>query len=181
MIKSDTINELATALSKAQSEIIGAVKDSTNPFFKSDYADLASVWEAIRKPLTNHGMSITQLCGEDELGKYLETVILHSSGQWIGSKLYYKPVKDDPQGNGSALTYARRYALAAIAGVSQIDDDAESAMNRKDPEIKTGVVTSVSALAQVSVPEHTCEWLVSKYNPNQLYCPKCKAKKAKAS
>lgn len=130
MNQSENINELATALSKAQSQMEGAKKDSANPFFKSKYADLASVWEACRLPLTDNGLSITQM--SDVMSDFPDHVVIytqlnHSSGQWIRSKLAMKPVKNDPQAIGSCITYARRYSLAAIVGISPEDDDGNAA------------------------------------------------------
>ena len=125
MIKSEQINELAAALSKAQSVIRGAVKDANNPFFKSQYADLTSVWDACRDALTKNGLSVIQ-CPEqsDTGGIAIETTLLHSSGQFITSR-YVMPVKNstDAQAVGSAITYARRYALSAMVGVAPADDD----------------------------------------------------------
>jgi len=130
-MKSEQTNELAAALAKAQSKIIGALKDSQNPFFKSNYADLASVWDAIRIPLTENGLAVTQTIGmmqiEDTLHDTLTTALLHTSGQWVDSTMHLRPVKSDPQALGSCITYARRYALAAITGCPQIDDDGNEA------------------------------------------------------
>lgn len=128
--QSPNINELATALSKAQAEIIGAVKDSANPYFKSSYADLGSVMDAIRAPLTKNGISYTQTTDIREGQLVLITTLMHSGGQWISGLYPINPVKADPQSMGSAITYARRYALTAICGVAQIDDDGEAAMAR---------------------------------------------------
>lgn len=131
MEKSETIKELAAALAKAQSEIAGAKKDSSNPFFKSSYADLESVWSACREPLTKNGLSVSQLLGSGEDGIYLTTILLHSSGEFISDRVKIPVAKpNDPQALGSATSYARRYALAALVGIYQTDDDGESAMNR---------------------------------------------------
>lgn len=129
MNQSALLNELGTALAKAQGEIQGAPKDSRNPFFNSSYADLKSVWEAIRIPFSKHGLSVIQTNKESSnVGTtVVVTTLLHSSGQWIRGELPITPVKGDPQALGSALTYGRRYALAAIAGVYQSDDDGEVA------------------------------------------------------
>lgn len=128
MTHSESINELAAALSKAQAVISGAVKDSTNPHFKSKYADLASVWDACRKPLTDHGLSVAQTAGTTENGLVrVSTMLMHTSGQWITDDLILKPTKDDPQGFGSCITYGRRFSLAAIAGVAPEDDDGNAA------------------------------------------------------
>ena len=132
MTRSDSIAGLAAALSKAQATMTSAKKDSTNPHFKSRYADLASIWDACREPLTKNGLAIVQLPGKDEAGYYVETVLTHASGEFIGEKLHIVPTKDDPQGLGSAITYARRYGLAAVVGIAPDDDDAEAAMGRTD-------------------------------------------------
>lgn len=129
--QSPEINKLAEGLSKAQAEITGALKDSSNPFFKSKYADLAATWDACRLPLSKNGLSVIQTTQVSDQGSvYLETTLAHSSGQWIKGALPINPVKNDPQGIGSAITYARRYALAAIVGVAQVDDDGEAAHGR---------------------------------------------------
>lgn len=126
-MKSEQINELATALAKAQGQIKGAVKDATNPHYKSQYADLESVWEAIRKPLSDNGLAVVQ----PVMGGELHTYLIHSTGQWIQS-IYPLIARDQsPQALGSSLTYARRYALAAMVGVYQTDDDGEGAEGRK--------------------------------------------------
>lgn len=127
MTHSEQINEIAAALSKAQAVIAGAVKDKTNPHFKSDYADLASVWDACRIPLTNHGLSVAQTAATDDGRVNVTTILMHVSGQWIRDTLAMKPTKDDPQGVGSCITYARRYALAAMVGVAPEDDDGNAA------------------------------------------------------
>jgi hypothetical protein len=130
MNKSESIAKLAESLSKAQAIIEGAKKDSANPFFKSKYADLASVWDACRKPLTDNGLSVIQTAtfiqDQPELIA-IETILAHSSGEWVSGVLSAKPVKSDPQGIGSCVTYLRRYSLAAIAGVSPEDDDGNAA------------------------------------------------------
>jgi hypothetical protein len=125
---SEQINKLATALAKAQAKIEGATKDKTNPHFRSSYADLASVWDACRSALTSNGLSVSQTAGASEDGRVrVTTILMHSSGQWLCDDLVMKPVKDDPQGVGSCITYARRYALAAIVGVAPEDDDGNAA------------------------------------------------------
>lgn len=125
---SPEIGKLAEALSKAQGQIEGAKEDSSNPFFKSKYADLRSVWNACKKPLTDNGLAVIQTVDSKEDKMLLVTTLAHSSGQWMKSFLPIPITKNDPQTLGSAITYARRYALAAIAGVCPIDDDAEEAM-----------------------------------------------------
>lgn len=126
-----TIGKLAEALSKAQSMLTGSKEDASNPFFKSTYSTLTAVWAACRKPLSDNGLSIIQLCQSEIDMVVVETMLCHSSGEWIKGKLAMKPVKNDPQGIGSCITYARRYSLAAIVGISPEDDDGEASMDRK--------------------------------------------------
>lgn len=138
MNKSNEIGKLALALSKAQSEIKGAVKDSTNPFYKSSYADLESVIEAIKKPMVANELSFTQLTKFNDTGFLLiETMIMHSSGEYISGE-YPVICKDmnDPQKVGAAMTYARRFSLASAFGVPQIDDDGNTAAEKPKEEPK---------------------------------------------
>ena len=130
--QSENIADLAIALSKAQAENGTVHKDAKNPFFKSNYASLAQVWETVRPALTANGLSVVQLPSHDESGYYVESMLIHSSGQWIKSRLYMKPVKEDPQGIGSLISYARRYALQSLVMVcsDDLDDDGEMAMGR---------------------------------------------------
>jgi hypothetical protein len=134
--QSENIGDLAAALAKAQAEVGTVHKDSANPFFKSNYASLAAVWEATRPILSKHGLSVVQLPSHDESGYYVETMLMHGSGQWIKSRTYMKPAKDDPQGIGSLISYARRYALQAVTMVCPDDDDGEAAMGRNAPTQK---------------------------------------------
>jgi hypothetical protein len=127
MPQSDSIKELATALSKVQGELTYAKKDSANPFFKSRYADLESVWDACRSLLAANGLSVIQMPGNYFEGRmWLVTKLCHTSGEWIEQEMSVPVQKPDAQGAGSALTYMRRYALAAFVGVVQADDDANS-------------------------------------------------------
>lgn len=139
MQKSGTLGELATALAAAQGELEDASKSSVNPAFKSKYADLAEVLQTVRPVLSKHGLSVTQT-----LGMYLEpssvapkariqvtTMLLHKSGEFISDTVAMPLVKDDPQGVGSAVTYARRYGLAAIVGIAQDDDDGNAGAAKK--------------------------------------------------
>ena len=133
MNKSESIAGLAAALAKAQGAMKGAVKDSANPFFKSKYADLASVVEAIRSAFSANGLSYVQTVQSSDLDEVrVETMILHSSGEWISCGVLALPVsKNDAQGYGSALTYARRYSLSAAVGVAPEDDDGNAAVAAK--------------------------------------------------
>ena len=127
-MRSDEINELALALAKAQSELKPAIKDGKNPHLKNSYATLDSIIQTARKPLANNGLSFTQLLQQGDLGLSLETFLLHSSGQWLQSEVLITPASgnkgiNEMQALGSALTYMKRYALAAILGISVDDDD----------------------------------------------------------
>lgn len=127
-MQSEQVNELFAALAKAQAEMGHAKKVSENPFFKSNYADLASVVDTCRPHLAKHGLAVIHL--PESADGVLVTVrcrLTHASGQWIECGLTVRPVKADPQGIGSAITYARRYTLAAIVGVATEDDDGNAA------------------------------------------------------
>lgn len=128
-MKSESIKELAVALAKAQQEIKSAHKDADNPFFKSKYADLTSVWNACRDALNKNGLSIVQ-GPQWGSGECLETTLIHSSGEWISTLCPLINKKEDMQGLGSAISYARRYSIAAICGVVTEDDDANTADNK---------------------------------------------------
>lgn len=132
MTRSETIVELATAMAKAQGAITAAAKGKENPHFRSKYADLASVWDACRKALTDNGLSVVQsprLTFNGDSGFVeVETLLLHSSGQWMSDVITVPVSKLDAQGVGSAITYARRYALSAFASVAPDDDDGNSAV-----------------------------------------------------
>ena len=132
MITSDSIANLTLALSIVQGKMTHAIKDSANPFFKSKYADLESVWDACRSLLSENGLAVMQFPGEYYDGSMrLTTIISHKSGEFISQEMSVPVTKPDAQGAGSALTYMRRYALAAVVGVVQADDDANAAVQSK--------------------------------------------------
>lgn len=135
MKTSEQINELADALAKAQGEIENAVADSTNPHFKSKYADLASVRAAIQGPLSKNGLAILQMPISRGNERLLVTRLMHRSGQWIEDECALLVDKPTMQGLGSAISYAKRYSLAAITGVAERDDDGnEAEKHPKKPE-----------------------------------------------
>lgn len=124
------MTKIAAALVKAQSQIEGAKKDSKNPHFKSSYADLASVWDACREALQANGFSVVQV-GELVEGQWcMRTMLLHESGDHLSGYVPLLNTKGDMQGLGSAMTYARRYGLAAIVGVCPEDDDGNAASEK---------------------------------------------------
>lgn len=133
MNRSESINELATALAKAQAQMTFAKKDAANPFFKSKYADLAAVVEAIKKPLADNGLSYVQTTDITDDDVIIETVLMHASGQWLSGRMRMPVAKvNDPQALGSSMTYCRRYGLQAITGLPADDDDADAARLAKD-------------------------------------------------
>jgi len=130
--KSEQLNDLAMALAAAQGMMEAAKKDKNNPAFgkASKYADLASIWDAVRDPLAKNGLSVVQLPFTDEQGRVnMSTLLMHSSGQWIETSYCLLPTKQDPQGYGSAITYMKRYALTGM-GVAPEDDDGNAASVR---------------------------------------------------
>ncbi|QEU28807.1 ERF family protein [Pseudomonas luteola] len=130
MTKSESIAALAKALAAAQNEIENAKKDSTNPHFRSSYSSLAEILDTCRPVLSKNGLSITQMPGFEDGKVSVETMIMHESGEWISSTLTVPVGKQDAQGVGSATSYARRYALAAVVGIAQADDDGEAAIQQ---------------------------------------------------
>lgn len=126
--------KIATAFIKAKKEFSPALKDKTNPAFRSKYADLGACLEAVNDALLNNGIALIQETFDVESGVTVETVLLHESGECIRSgKLHVPAVKQDPQGYGSALTYARRYSLMAVCGIAPEDDDGNAASKPQKP------------------------------------------------
>ena len=124
MEKSQSITELAKALILFHIKVDKVSKDATNPFFKSKYASLENILDAIEIPLNESGLTFAQFPS----GNYgLTTILIHAeSGEYISSEYFMEPTKKDPQGAGSVITYQRRYALASILGLNQEDDDANA-------------------------------------------------------
>ena len=129
MEKSETIGNLTLALSKVQAQLRPAKENSKNPFFKSNYADLGSVWDSVRALLSENELSIIQM--PTDVGG-LTTILSHSSGEYLSSTMYI-PSKEDAHGVGSAISYARRYALASFVGVVTGDDDGNGAIKSNNP------------------------------------------------
>jgi hypothetical protein len=131
MRHSDQLDQLASSLAVVQASIEDAPKDKVNPHFKSKYADLATILQTVRPILAANGLSVTQTTGVTPEGAMvLTTTLLHKSGQWMSGDYLLEPAQRTPQGMGSAMTYGRRYALAAIVGIAQDDDDGNAASDR---------------------------------------------------
>ena len=139
---------IATAMVKAQKEFGPALKSSTNPYFTSKYADLAACVEAVIDALNNNGIALIQKCHESDTGVNVETLLLHESGESLSCGVLHVPAsKQDPQGYGSALTYARRYSLMAACGIAPEDDDGNAASRTaRNP------LDSIPKLAGVPIP-----------------------------
>lgn len=150
---SETTAKLDAALAKAQGEIEAASKDKVNPAFRSKYADLTSVWAAIRPALSKHGIAITQWpVHSDDNRLHIVTRLAHE-GEWIRAEFSIPVVKQDPHGYGSATTYAKRFSLAACVGVVADDDDDGNAASNKPQESSGKPKLSVHAERTMSQPD----------------------------
>ena len=153
------MKQIATALVKAQREFGPALKTSTNPHFRSRYADLSGCVEAVLDALNNHGIYLMQLTEEHEAGVKVSTTFIHESGEQLsGGSLFMPATKHDAQGFGSALSYARRYSLMAACGIAPEDDDGNQA-------VKTTPVVAPKPVAKPALPTppkkmegHDREW-----------------------
>jgi hypothetical protein len=162
MRTSESIKEFAPAFCAAQSEMGGAEKDSANPFFKSKYADLTSIMKVVKPAFAAHGLSFMQFpCNHPETRiPGVLTRILHVSGEWMEEEFYATPVKNDPQQIGSVITYLRRYAIQSICGIPAVDDDAEAAMLRNEPEPESQSEAILGLLMETDTNEEQfCQWL----------------------
>ncbi len=123
MKNSEQLNEIAAALAKAQGAIKGAVKGSVNPAYRSKYADLQALFDAIREPFAANGLSVVQGISSADNGVECCTMLMHSSGQWISESLFIPADKHNAHGYASAATYAKRVALAGMSGCASTDQD----------------------------------------------------------
>lgn len=147
------MKNIASALVRAQRGFAPALKTSTNPHFRSKYVDLAGCIEAVVDALNAAGIALIQRTSEDNTGVTVETVFVHESGEMMEcGKLHVPASKQDPQGYGSALTYARRYSLMAAAGIAPEDDDGNAASKVKVSATKTDLVppTRMAIVADVA-------------------------------
>ena len=144
MKSSEAINEIAAALCKAQSQMLHATKDAVNPAFKSQYATLASVIDAVKKPLTANGIAFPQFTLDVDTGVAVETVLIHSSGQWLSCTCTIPVAKVSAHGVGAAISYAKRYGLAAICGVSAETDDDGNTASKSEHRTRSKSVSSIT-------------------------------------
>lgn len=157
MVTSESINEIAGALAKAQGEMAPAVKDAMNPAFRSKYADLAAVWAACCPALTKHQIATVQDATLCERGVSVTTRLIHATGQWMEFGPLTVPMsKQDAHGVGSATTYARRYGLSAALGIVADDDDGNAAVQGNGEPTK-----AVPAKAKLVKPAGFDDWRVT--------------------
>ena len=163
MITSPTISKIAPALLLAQKEIGGAKKGATNPFFKMKYSDLGSVMEACKDAFNNHGITVLQPVTTTDGVTVVSTLLLHESGEYISSSMKVSCKNpDNPQEMGSAITYAKRYSLQAIAFIPSEDDDGEMATKPSRPATEP-----VKAAPTPSTPDEKCTGC-SKLTPEKV-------------
>lgn len=174
MIKSESIAQVSSAFVKAQSEMGNATKGTSNPFFKSKFADLNAIREASLPVLSKHGLSIAQPTVYIDGKKFVQTTLIHESGEFIGGLTEILSVKEtDAQAQGSGISYARRYGLQSLLCIGAEDDDGESAIGRpkannytkpveKKPEVvktstntSTGEVNNIMSNGQAEAPKKT--------------------------
>lgn len=141
--KIDAPTSAAAALAKAQMEMGKALKQAENPHFRSKYADLGAVMDACLPALNKHGIAVIQPTIDDDTGRYVETVLLHESGETLKCRVPLIVQKNDMQGYGSAVTYARRYGLMCMAGIAPEDDDGNAAA-KAAPDPKAEFEAAVS-------------------------------------
>jgi hypothetical protein len=170
VIQSETTKEIFAALAKAQPAIPSAVKDSENPHFKSKYADLTSVWAVAREPLSANGLSIVQEVTAAERGVAVMTQINHVSGEWVRLGPLVVPMdRPTAHGTGSAISYGKRYALAAALGITAEEDDDGNAASeperRKEPP-------PARAAAKPDPPQSEATERLRDILKNQIGCPR---------
>jgi len=188
--RSASVAHLAQALVKAQLAMRPAKKSSENPYFKSSYADLSAVWEVAQKPLADNGLAVMQPISSTVDGRsvHVTTLLVHVSGEWVSSTFTLTPKADkaepfiSPQALGSAVTYGRRYALAAMLGIVSEDDDGEGAEGRGNhklaarpaPQYSRPPVAQVDQQPEPPAPEWTPEQHTARQKQltEQQYAPK---------
>ncbi len=155
MNKSESIKELSAALAKAQAEISNPKKNASNPYFKSKYSDLSEVINVSKPILSAHGLSVVQMPSYNESHVFVETMLLHESGEYLSSEMSMPLQKIDAQSIGSVITYIRRYSLAAVCGLAQQDDDGEAAVGRS-PEQKKPTIKKITISQETKNQVNEC-------------------------
>jgi hypothetical protein len=173
---SESIDELCKALAKCQGEMGKASKSGFNPHFKSKYANMESVWDACREPLSTNGLCIIQAPNYSEGILTVTTRLSHTSGQWVESPLSIKPTGHTPQAVGSAITYAKRYSLMAIVGIADDDDDdgnQASFKGKSDPRVDPKTLIKLENMLEGRDIQKVSTWIEQTFkvkfeNLNQL-------------
>lgn len=160
------MKNIATALVKAKRAFNPVLKDKANPAFKgSKYADLAACLDAVDQPCLDNGIVLYQETSEDATGVTVETVFLHESGEALHcGKLHVPASKNDPQGYGSALSYARRYSLLTACGIAAEDDDGQAAAKAKAPDV-AAILRGISGSASLDVLKANYEAAMQMLDP----------------
>lgn len=182
MKMSETINELATALSKAQGQIEDATKDGINPAFRSKYADLAAVRAVIREPLAVNDLAIMQFPRTRQGYVEVETMLIHKSGEYVSETLELPVAKFDAHGIGSGITYGRRYGMMSMLCLAAVDDDGNAATEKatppKKPEPKkseysdkeiAGFALALKAAAEKGMNSLTTSWRSFDLSQRELF------------
>jgi hypothetical protein len=152
MNRSESISKLSTALLKAQASMGNASKGASNPYFKSSYADLNAIREVVTPALNANGITVLQPTTYIEGKSFVETVLLHESGEFLSSLTEITVAKaNDPQAAGSAISYSRRYGLQSLLSVGAVDDDGEKAMSRGPSPAQQAYAAKAAAKATVSI------------------------------
>lgn len=165
------MKDLLAALAAAKAEMPDPKKNAANPHFKNKFADLGQVMDCIETPLANHGLIVTQTLADPAPGVLVTTLWHVESGQHLTSSLPLLPVKSDPQAQGSAITYARRYALKAMFGMVDVDDDGNAASARpvsKPAATKTYLADELVAMIDAAPDLAALDALVPKIKASKL-------------
>lgn len=188
MNTSPSITKIATALLLAQKEIGSAKKGATNPFYKMKYSDLGSVMEACKEAFNNHGISVIQPIITNEVGTFVMTTLLHESGEYISSSMKVScKSPENPQEMGSAITYAKRYSLQALAFIPSEDDDGELATKPSRPATEPIKTTSTPVVKNLllcstckkSVDDKVVSFSKSKFG--KVLCFNCQPRQTTAN
>lgn len=150
MRKSESITNLVRALVAAQADITGAELDATNPHYKSQYATLGSVQKACKEALKKNGLFVTQTADADGVENYLETTLMHTSGEWVQGRMRLIINQPDMQKLGSAWTYARRYSLAGLVGIVEAEDDDANFASQPAQQSRPSPAAAISAAIAMS-------------------------------
>lgn len=153
MLNSPSVDVIIPALFKVKNELKGVAKQADNPFFRSKYADLNSILEEVEPLLAKNGIILLQPITSKEGGDFVETLLLHESGQWISSSMSLVLNKSSMQDAGSAVSYARRYTLQALLSIKAEDDDGNAVSSKKETKSKPVQTASPEAKKVVEAPE----------------------------